>query len=89
MIAKLKKLLARAADSEPVRHALLTFAAAFVLSLVGFLNDVQSWMATGGHFPSVAILAKAAASALTAAATGLASLAYTKVKTRLEQPAGQ
>lgn len=77
---KVKDLLRRAPSSEPARHAALTFAAMFGLSLLGFLNDLQSTMATGGHLPSVAILAKAAASALTAAATGLVSWGLVKIR---------
>lgn len=73
MVAKILRVLHQAWQPEPVRHAVYAFTASLSLSLLGFLNDVQAAMATGDHLPSVAVLGKAAMSALVGAGTGLVS----------------
>jgi hypothetical protein len=51
--------------------ALAAFIGVFGLALVGFLSDVSRWADTGGEFPDVSVLGKAAVSAAAAAVTGL------------------
>lgn len=76
MIDRIRTWLQR---SEPARRAARTFAQVFVglfvVSLTGWLDDVQQWASGGAPFPSLSVLGgaavSAAAAALSAAVTGV------------------
>lgn len=57
-------------STEPVRRAARTFlqvfAGLFVVSLTGWLDDVQQWASGGAPFPALSTLGSAAVSAVAA-----------------------
>lgn len=69
---------------DAIRAALRTFAQAWipllVLSLTGWLQDMEAWVGDPSHpFPAIPPLVKVAASALVAALAGLISLVHNLV----------
>lgn len=56
--------------------AVITFLTLFAASAVGFVGQLQEWASTGGQFPDVSVLGKAAVSAAIAGLAGLVNFAY-------------
>lgn len=53
---------------------------AFLLSLLGFLHDVQEWAGGAAEFPSVTPLGKAVMAALVGAVAGLITVVHRSIK---------
>lgn len=77
--------------SDPIRRALRTalqtFVAAFSISLLGFINDVQAWASDKGAFPAVDTLGKALMASLVAAVAGLVSFGVNALEDNTPMPA--
>lgn len=59
-----------------VTTAVITFLTLFTTAAVGFVGQLQEWASTGGEFPDVSVLGRAAVSAALAALAGLVNYAY-------------
>lgn len=62
--------------------AVVTFLTLFAASAVGFVGQLQEWADTGGEFPDVSVLGRAAVSAALAALAGLVNYAYRWLQAR-------
>lgn len=56
--------------------AVVTFLTLFTAAAVGFVGQLQEWASTGGEFPDISVLGRAAVSAALAAAAGLVNFVY-------------
>lgn len=65
-----------------VTTAVVTFLTLFTAAALGFVAQLQEWASTGGTFPDVSVLGRAAVSAALAAAAGLVNFVYRWLQAR-------